>query len=280
MKFYFFSNGNHIVSNTVRELDKSGFTGVLFTYSIWAGDYLTQIARDMKDYENIIYMVAMRPYAVSPQYLNMISHGMQNIAKDRLQFNLVSGYLKRNEKNMGGILGEVNDNSTNIEKSNYLIDYMKELSRIEKENIYFKNSDFFVTSSNEYIFNSAKMLNQKVIIPYREYKKGYWTIYENYKEWGTETLERSQTSLGSKIDLKNTTAMISIAPILRKTKNELKEVIIRKKHDDQYYFTYEEFDNLIKKLEQEGIHYVMLQPWPSTEINYILDYVRNFKKIK
>jgi hypothetical protein len=276
MNFYYFSGGDHIENNRIRELEKSGFTGVLFKYNTWAGDYLTKIARDIKESEKIIYMVAIRPYAISPQYLNMMSHSIESIMKNRLQFNLISSHVKINETGIGGILGEINDNSTNIEKSNYLIEYMKELSNMKENKTYIHSADFFVTTSNEYVFNTAKLLNQKIIIPYREYKQKYWTKYDNYIEWGVKTQEKDKISYGSKINLENTEVMLSIAPILRETKEELEKVSRRKEGDDNEYFTYNEFNNFIKKLKEKNIQYLMMYPWPFSEEEYIINYVKYF----
>lgn len=72
MKFYYFSGGDHIKEGRVKKLEKNGFTGVLFTYDPMAGDYLTRIAQDCENTQKIKYMVAMRPQAVSAQYLCMI----------------------------------------------------------------------------------------------------------------------------------------------------------------------------------------------------------------
>lgn len=72
MKFYYFSGGNHIEKRRIKQLEQNGFTGVLFTYDPFAGDYLTRIAEDCKNTQNIKYMVAMRPQAMSAQYLSMV----------------------------------------------------------------------------------------------------------------------------------------------------------------------------------------------------------------
>lgn len=277
MQFYYFKGGNHIDSNKISKLEEAGFMGVLFKYAPWDGDYLVKISRDIKLNQKIKYMVAIRPYAISPQYLNMMSHGIESIMKDRFQVNLISGHIKGNEKEIGGILGEVNDNSTHIQRSNYLIEYMEELKRMKKEKSYLHSVDFFVTTTNEYVFNTAKKLNQKMIIPYREYKQKHWTKHDSdYKEWGMVTHKEGKTSYGEKIKIENETVMISMAPVLRKTKEELEKVSKTKRMDDSIFATYKEFNNFIKELESDGIKYLMLHPWPLKEENNIIEYVKYF----
>lgn len=276
MNFYYFRGGNHILNNRIEKLENSGFKGVLFKYAPWDGDYITQIARDIKESQKIIYMVAIRPHAVSPQFLSMMNHSVKNIMKDRLQFNLISGHTKTDEKNIGGILSEVNDNSTHIERSNFLIKYMEELSKMKENKTYFSSPDFFVTATNKYVFNAAKRLNQKVIIPYREYKQGYWTKYYNYKDWGQNTHEEGGYSYDSKINLEDMEVMISLAPVVRETKEELKKVSRKKETDDTEYFTYEEFNQFIENLKNKGIKYLMLHPFPFQEEDHILNYVKYY----
>lgn len=98
---------------------------------------------------------------------------MNDIAPNRLEFNLISGHIKEDERNIGGILGAVTDNSSNIERSNYLISYLGELARMDKENSYHHIPEFFVSTTNQYVFDVCKQYEHKMIIPYREYKQGY-----------------------------------------------------------------------------------------------------------
>jgi hypothetical protein len=278
MNFYYFNGGNHIESNLIRTLDKIGFTGVLFTYDAMAGDYFTRIARDIKIDEKIIYMVAIRPYIISPQYLTMISLGIERIMPNRLQINLISGHVKPIEQNIGGIIGEVNDQSNHIEKSNYLIQFLKEINKMQKNKTYIHGIDFFVSATNEHTFNTAKALRQKIILPYREYKRGHFLEYSNYGGDGT-------IWPGESIRLQNTTTMISLSPILRKTKEEItliqKNIEKEKENNDTDYFTFEEFDQLILELKKQGIDHIMLIPWPEDrELSFVLEYVKEFNQRK
>jgi len=273
MNFYYFNGSDHTQNGLIKLLERAGFTGALFTYDSSAGDYLTRIARDIDTSGTFKYMVAMRPYVISPQYLTMISWGMQQIASNRLQFNLISGHIKDIEKDIGGVLGAVNDQSNNIERSNYLIQYIGELNKMKESEAYPHHADFFVSATNSHVFNAAKKLKQKIIIPYREYKLGHWWEYDNYGGDGSMWP-------GESIDINNVTIMISVSPILRETYEELEEV---KKKDwqvnDKDYFTYNEFTEFINDLATKDIEYLMLTPIPEwREFDFILDYVKNFTK--
>jgi hypothetical protein len=54
-------------------------------------------ARDIDISKKIKYMVAIRPYAISPQYLVMMNHSMNDIMSNRVQFNLILGHIKEHE---------------------------------------------------------------------------------------------------------------------------------------------------------------------------------------
>jgi hypothetical protein len=56
------------------------------------------LARDIDLTKKIKYMIALRPYNISPQYLTMINQSINQIMPDRLQINFISGYIKPHEK--------------------------------------------------------------------------------------------------------------------------------------------------------------------------------------
>jgi alkanesulfonate monooxygenase len=123
MEFYYF--GGYFDEGFISRLEESGFSGVMFTYDSTQGDMFTQIARDIKHTEKIKYLVAIRPYTISPQYICMINNSINKIMPGRLQINLISGYIKDHEANFGGIIGDTNDSSSNIDKSKYIINYLE-----------------------------------------------------------------------------------------------------------------------------------------------------------
>ena len=164
MKYYYFSGGDHTANNKISILEEHGFTGVLFTYNALSGDYFTLVARDIDLSQKIVYMVAIRPHTISPQYLSMISNSIHGIMPNRLQINLISGHIKKEEKNVGGVLGVITDQSTHIERSNYLIEYLQELDKMYKAKACDNMPDIFVSTTNEYVFETASSLKNKMII--------------------------------------------------------------------------------------------------------------------
>ncbi len=267
MKFYYFNGGDHTENNRMKILEEHGFSGALFTYNSWSQDYMTLAARHMDLSKKIKYMIAIRPYAISPQYLVMMNHSMESIMPDRLSINLILGHIKEHETQWGGIEGTIHDQSPLIDRSNYLIEYIKELDKMHKAKAFVKMPDIFVSATNEYVFNAAANLNNKMIISYRDYKNGHWLDYREYPE-------SIIADFGKPIDFKNKKIMISICPIIRDTQEELDILSQERRTNDTEYFTYAGFYRFIEQLQSEGIYYILIHPWSDEEEARILKIVK------
>jgi hypothetical protein len=281
MEFYYF--GGNFGGNQISNLEKHHFSGVMFTYDSTQGDMFVRIAKDIKLEENIKYLVAIRPYTISPQYLCMINQSIDEIDKNRLQINLISGYIKDHEIDFGGILGDINDSSSRIERSNYLIDYVKTLNTMPGNSNKDRQLDFYVSTTNEYIAAVVKENNNKVILPYRDYKNGLWTVI-------TET--QGQTLSNKTVDLNVQNVMVAITPILRKTQEELDALVdhtlrpVWKKGEkpaqvtDAAYLTYEQFDDLVVELKKNGINQLLMNSYPLSEREILIKFIKEYSELK
>jgi hypothetical protein len=288
MKFYYFGGYlNEAIGNkysTVDNLEQNNFDGVLFTYNPYQGDFFTKIAHTLNVNQKIKYMIAIRPHVISPQYLCMINESFNEIQKNRLQINLIAGHIKPNEIDYGGFVGGITDHSSIKDRTNYLIDYVQELSSME-QNPKIKMPDYYVSCTNIYSYEKATDLNQKIILPYAVYKNKYFL--------NTDT--PGQTKPGADLKIKNQKIMIAIGPILRKTQQEIdlefpKDRLIRTYDGGEYldrerittdteYFTFEEFANFIQKLESEGIDEILLNSGYEEERPKIIDYVKEYTSL-
>ena len=244
MNFYMFSYGLEEVEN----LYNHKYSGALFTYNINQGDFFTKISRKIDIKKDFKYIVAIRPYVISPQYLHMISKSIEEFLPNSLQINIISGWIKEEEKDFGGILGEINDMSSNIDRSNYLTKYLDTIEKIK-----IKSIDYYVSVTNKFVFDSCIKNNSKIIIPYSEYKKN---IY----------------------DIDNKKIMISMSPILRETDQELSVLDNVQNEDDLENFTYKKFNLLIEELKDKGINKMMLSSWDDEERKRINNFVKQYKE--
>ena len=94
MKIYYFGGQASIYATNIDQLEDAHCDGILFTYRQLQGDFFTIIARTLNKNQKIKYMVAIRPHALSAQYLTMINQSMNSIQKDRLQINIIAGHIK------------------------------------------------------------------------------------------------------------------------------------------------------------------------------------------
>jgi alkanesulfonate monooxygenase SsuD/methylene tetrahydromethanopterin reductase-like flavin-dependent oxidoreductase (luciferase family) len=287
MNFYYFGGvmGDTDNPKTPSNLNRHNFSGVMFTHDIPEGDMFVKMAQDIKGNENIKYLVAIRPYTISPQYLSMINRSMDRIDKGRLQINLISGYIKDHEDGVGGVVGDVNDTSSPIDRSNYMIEFLRVLNEMNqnKESPGYwsdpnhKNKlDVYVSTTNSYVFEAVKKYGYKIILPYHIYARGSWS----------DTLRhRSATT---PLNLGNTEVMIAMTPIIRKTEEDLDlltNYVVRpawKKGEipsvlmDAAYFTYEQFDDFVETLEKRGINHLLINAVPSQESDIIIPFIKQY----
>lgn len=280
MEFYYF--GGYFDEGFISRLEDSGFSGVMFTHDLSQGDMFTKVARDIKYTEKIKYLVAIRPYTISPQYLCIINQSINSIMKERLQINLISGYPKENEIDFGGILGSINDLSSKIDRSKYLIEYVNILNTMPGNKNNRNKLDFYVSATNKYVLEAAQVHNNKIILPYRVYVNQHWFVDDNNPD----------EILSNKINLKDTDAMIAITPVFRKTEEELRLLdgyVIKpawrkgeKEHSvtDVEYFTYEQFNSFIDRLEKEGIKQILMNAWPPEERDVVIEAIKEYTKQK
>jgi hypothetical protein len=142
MNFYWF--GRHLDKNLnyVSDLlEDSRFYGWLLPYAVGVPDPFTRVARSLKTNQKLKYLVAVRPYTMSPQYLLSIAKSLDLIQKDRVRINFVPGLiLNKEEESFGGILSEVNDASSFIDRKKYFCSYIEEFSNLKVEKPYIYTS--------------------------------------------------------------------------------------------------------------------------------------------
>lgn len=227
MNIYWFQRTNDFNFKTLSEkLEDIGFTGILFPWGSMGDDYFTHIANKMDVTKKIKYMVAIRPYAVSPQYLCKVNRSMNKISNNRILINFVTGWVYDEEKNVGGIVQEVNDLSSNIERSNYMINYLKTLNTMKDD-----LPDFYLSVTNQFVFEASK--NNKSIIPYSWYKVNMFDL-----------------------DPKN--SMIHVAPIIRDSQKEIEDLDKTSFGQDTEFFVKDQFKRFIYKLQEKSFDGVLI----------------------
>jgi hypothetical protein len=252
MDFYIFSDK----INEVKELVDHSYSGGLFVYNTLSSDFFTQISRTIVEKQKFKYMVAIRPYTISPQYLCKINDSINNIDKNRIEINFISGYTPQDEINSDGILGSINDSSSTADKANYLTDYIDILEKTNKV-----VPDYYVSVVNGDMVNKTLKHNSKLLIEYQDYKNKIYNI-------------------------ENRNVMIYFWAVLRETKEELEDVRkqrIEKDHKNSkiLYFTHKEFSDIVDELENKGINKILLYAnWIEKERSILNNFVKQYKRLE
>lgn len=278
MKFYYFGGIFELDHSDSLEtpslLEKHNFDGVMFTYDATQGDMFVRTARDIDPNKKIKYLVAIRPYTISPQYLQTINDSMNEIDMERLQLNFIAGYIKDHESHIEGIVGDIVDSSDSISKSNYMIKFVESVNtmKINKSPL-----DFYVSTTNSYVFDEAKKHGNKIILPYHIWKRGFWSdVYKN------------SSGRGKPLELDGVEIMMSVTPIIRKTEEELKSLTnyalrpiwkkgeVSKVIDDVEYFTHESFHEFVQMVEENGVHHLLINAIPRAESTVIIPFIKQY----
>lgn len=228
------------ISNRAKELEMNGFDGTMYPYGTFMSDYFIRIARHIDTHSKFKYIVAIRPYVISAQYLNMMCSSLNEISAGRISINFLTGWVLEIEKSFGGILSEVNDSSSNIERSNYMIDYAKEFKKISK-------TPFYISTTNEFVFDASTDNNFPMIIPYSWYKV-------------------------NRFSLLNQKYLVSVAPVISEGEKRLPN------NQDADVFTKQEFFDFLDSCEKKGVHGVLIQEeGRNTEYRKILSCVNEYR---
>ncbi len=256
MKIYYFGGTIKMVDM----LHENGFDGNLFLSGSTHADDFVKIARFMDAKKDFNYMVAMRSYTISPQYLTLICKSFEQMFLNKIQVNLIAGHVKENEKNTGGIVGPINDLSSKIEKSKYMIEFLETMHNMQLNELY--KPDLYVSCSNKYTYDIAKKYNYKIILPYSKYFN---------KEYGDN------------IDLKG--VMISFGAIIKEN-GEYPDININEEAQDQGFYTTDSLTLFLDNLKKSGVSGVLIarrhtshRP-PSLlelESDKLIKFVKNYK---
>jgi hypothetical protein len=141
MNIYWFGRHDNKDFEYVSDLlEDSGFFGWLLPYAAGLRDPFIRIARGLKTNQKLKYLVAVRPYNISPQYLLAISHSLDLIQEDRVRINFVPGHIFNDfEKFFGGSgISEINDSSNWEDRKKYFCSYIEQFYNLEIKKPYKK----------------------------------------------------------------------------------------------------------------------------------------------
>jgi alkanesulfonate monooxygenase SsuD/methylene tetrahydromethanopterin reductase-like flavin-dependent oxidoreductase (luciferase family) len=94
MKFHWMLKYNldpRELNSFIKSIDDVGYDSILTTFHSDEEDYFIKAANALFEEQKTKYMVAIRPYALTPAYLSMMIKGFDQISANKLILNVVSG---------------------------------------------------------------------------------------------------------------------------------------------------------------------------------------------
>lgn len=259
-----------------------GFDTFLYTYHYNSIDPFVFIAKNFDLYAGIKYMVAIRPHVISPQYLLKILQSFyyidkkdkdpillqrshfakvteQNIKPIPVYINLITGCIDdERQQQYGGTIQNINDNSTFEERSEHLIKFVNEFNRLNE--MHFNNFfhlNFYITTTNQYVFDEASKKHNKMIIEYTDYRDKVFNITDPAN------------------------VMLTFGPVIRNTQEEL-DLMDKTPSDtvkpNTVFCTPEQLRQMLKKFEQEGIEEVLFWALSTENIDNIYNFTKEYKE--
>ncbi len=262
MDIYWVERDGHedqFLKKRVSELEAAGFNGVMYPYGPTMGDYFTRVSRMINPESNFKYIVSIRTYNLSAQYLSMLCSSINKISPNKVGVNLLTGYINKEERAFGGVMSEINDYSSNIDRSNYMLEYAKEFRRIG-------SAPFFVSTTNQVVFEACTENSLPILIPYLRYKADWFKMS------------------GQKV-------MLMIAPVIGTADQELNYECDNDnecrhpkgaKCMDIDFFTEETFFQFLDQCEADGVNSILFQEsdYSEEQYNSILSSIIKYKARK
>lgn len=108
MKFHCMTRGNEqsidYLDRLSKRLEGVGYESVLLVYHSKVPDFLTKVVRVMSDKQKLKYMIAIRTYAISPEYMAMICQSINEIVPNKILLNVVSGDIQDGETSIDDLI--------------------------------------------------------------------------------------------------------------------------------------------------------------------------------
>lgn len=220
-------------------LEGVGYESLLLTFHSESPDYLIKSAAALVPGNKLKYMIALRPYHMSPQYCAMITEGFNQIDPNRLIFNWIAGdsHNRPEEKPQVDVYGNTDTLDSIIKKTTFLRKFIQDY-----------NSMDFVSKRPEMVFSG-----------YSEY------TLETTKMFGGTSLSMIDDYRNNKVRFEGiTNRMVSVSPIILETQKDVKEYVEFLPTQGQRFLemsivgTRDDVKKQLLELESEGITDVLI----------------------
>jgi alkanesulfonate monooxygenase SsuD/methylene tetrahydromethanopterin reductase-like flavin-dependent oxidoreductase (luciferase family) len=116
-------------------LEEVGYYSVLLTYHSKQNDVLLSSFLAANKNHKLKYMIAMRTYSISPEYLHMIYRSYNSKYPNKLMFNICSGDIHANETSIDDLVYLSDDLDTPEKRLLYTKEWIKKFKKIAEKDL-------------------------------------------------------------------------------------------------------------------------------------------------
>ena len=140
------------------QLENFGYHSVLLTFHSKSPDYLIKSAAALIPGNKLKYMIALRPYHLSPQFCAMVTEGYNQIEPNRLIFNWIAGnFDKRNDEGAQvDVLGNTEEIDTITKRTTFLRNFVDQYNSFD---IVTKKPEMVFSGFSDYTLETVKIFN-------------------------------------------------------------------------------------------------------------------------
>lgn len=150
-----------------KKLNDSGYYSVLLPFNVNGSDAWIRSAHCLNTDEKIKYMIALRPYHISPQYFKMMMHGFSDIQEDRLIINFIAGDGRKDEPDQTDFYGE----TKNLIEVDQRKIYVRKFLEMQSKDPVIKNllQETVISGLSDYTVETANIFGYTLLCMYDEY---------------------------------------------------------------------------------------------------------------
>jgi alkanesulfonate monooxygenase SsuD/methylene tetrahydromethanopterin reductase-like flavin-dependent oxidoreductase (luciferase family) len=145
------------------EVDRYGYESMLVTVYPMEYDMWTMVLNSIKDEHSFKYMMAVRPYLFSPQYLAMLITSFNKISPERLMINLVHGSI-RSAEDFNGILGYDKLLKDPGQRRSYLVDFVLKLFNDVRMSVDFQIPEVVISGQSPEALEAANIASKSIAL--------------------------------------------------------------------------------------------------------------------
>jgi len=216
-------------------LDYSGYYSVLTVYHSKLSDYWVKIANIINPEHRLKYMIAMRTYAISPEYCAMMCEGFNEISPNRLILNIAAGDIHSDETSRSDVVAVSDLLRTHEDRVQYTSEWLEKFIGLPL----LKNKPEIIVSGT----------SEKTIDNANKYADAHLSMYSSYKD-----------SLKNKIKTKR--VLVACIVIVRETKEEAQKIYDQLPDDmgkkSCLFGTENEIIESIEAMKSEGITDILI----------------------